>query len=126
MGVYEVRGVNPKTGRQNKKRIEAIDEATAVAQAGLGAPVSAVEVQRPMATERQIAFGASIGVKITEKESQVDASALICMVQDGEKPVNRITPDQWAAACSAGVCVSALACQKLYKFMMREDGNGRG
>ena len=39
MGVYEVRGVNPKTGRQNKKRIEAIDEATAVAQAGLGAPV---------------------------------------------------------------------------------------
>lgn len=126
MGVYEVRGVSPATGRQNKKRVEAVDEAGAIALSGLGAPVSAVEVQRPMATERQIAFGASLGVKITERESQVDASALISMVQDGERPASRITPDQWAAACAAGACVSALSCQRLYASMMREARNGKG
>ena len=117
MGVYEVRGVSPATGRQNKKRVEAVDEAGAIALSGLGAPVSAVEVQRPMASR---------GVKITERESQVDASALISMVQDGERPASRITPDQWAAACAAGVCVSALSCQKLYASMMREARNGKG
>lgn len=124
-GVYEVRGINPKTGRQNKKRVEAVDEAGAVALAGLLEPVSAVEVQRPMATERQIEYGATLGLKITERESMVDASALLSMVEDGERPEARITADQWAAACSAGVCISALACQEVYKAVMEAASNAK-
>lgn len=121
-GMYEVHGVNPRTGRSNKKKVEALDEVgarNAAVAAGLTEPFTILEIQRPMATESQIDYGRELGVKITERESSVDASALICMVKDGEAPRNRITADQWAAACSAGVCVSALACQRFYRSVMR-------
>ena len=72
LGLFEVRGQNPSTGRQNKRIIEALTADDALSKARLVEklldPITVEEIQRPMATERQIAYGASIGVYITEAD----------------------------------------------------------
>ena len=125
MGLYEAHGMNARTGRSNKKMVEALDEAGARAAAlaaGLSEPVTVSEVQRRMITEGQIDCLRRMKVKFSGQETMEDASALICMVNDRESVADRITPDQWAAACSAGVLVSAFACQRLYCHSMKGAG----
>lgn len=121
-GLYEAHGTNPKTSRSNKKMVEALDEAGAVAAAltaGLAEPVSVSEIQRRMITDAQADCLRRMKVSFSGAESMEDASALICMVNDREDTGDRITPDQWAAACSAGVLVSALSCQRCYRSCMK-------
>lgn len=121
-GLYEAHGVNPRTGRSNKKTVEALDEAGARAAAlaaGLSEPITVSEIQRRMITEAQADCLRKMRVKFSGAESLEDASAMICMVNDREAPADRITEEQWAAACSAGVCISALACQRLYRHCMK-------
>lgn len=122
MGLYEAHGLNARTGRSNKKMVEALDEAgarTAALAAGLSEPITVSEVQRRRITEGQADCLRRMKVRFTGQESMEDASALICMVNDGETPADRITPEQWAAACSAGVLVSALACQRCFRSCMK-------
>ena len=121
-GTYEVRGVNTRTGRSNKKTVDALDDAGARAAAlaaGLSEPITVLEVQRRRITEAQADLLRRMKVKVTGQETLEDASALICMVNDGEAPGDRITADQWVAACAAGVCVSALSCQRSFRSSMK-------
>lgn len=121
-GLYEVHGLNTQTGRSNKKKVEALDEAgarSAALAAGLSEPITVSEVQRRMITEAQAGLLRRMNIRFTGHETLEDASAMICMVNDGETPRDRITADQWAAACAAGVCVSALSCQRSYKSSMK-------
>lgn len=122
VGLYEVHGVNPKTGRSNKKMIEALSEGQAVAAAvaaGLADPITVSEVPQRMATDRQIEFAESLGEDVPAGATLLDASALICRVQDGETEEKAITQEQWAAAWVAGVPMSALAGQKFYRSAMK-------
>lgn len=122
MGLYEAHGLNARTGRSNKKVVEALDETGARAAAlaaGLSEPITVSEVQRRRITEGQADCLRRMRVRFTGQESMEDASALICMVNDGETAADRITPDQWAAACSSGVTVSALACQRCFRSCMK-------
>ena len=122
VGLYEVHGVNPKTGRSNKKMIEALSEGQAIAAAaatGLSDPITVWEVPQRMATERQIKLAESLGEDVPAGATLLDASALICRVQDGETEEMAITPEQWAAAWAAGVPMSALAGQKFYRSAMK-------
>lgn len=121
-GMFEVHGMNPDTGRENKKIVEALTSSHAREQAasmGLAEPISVKEIQRPMATDRQIAYGESLGINITTDMSMIDASALICRVDDGETFRDRISKEDWFAACRAGVIISALSGPKNYESSMK-------
>ena len=121
-GLYEVHGLNAQTGRSNKKKVDALDEAGAKAAAlaaGLSEPITVSEVQRRMITDAQADCLRRMKVGFSGRETLEDASALICMVNDREDPSGRITEDQWEAACAAGVLVSAFACQRLYRSCMK-------
>jgi hypothetical protein len=121
-GMFEVHGLNPSTGRENKRTLEALTSADAknkALAAGLVEPISVSEVQRPMATERQIAYGKSLGIEITPDMSMVDASASICRVNDGESFRDIISRKQWVDACEAGVVISALSGPKCYLSSMK-------
>ena len=121
-GTYEVHGPNARTGRSNKKTVDALDDAGARAAAlaaGLAEPITVSEVRRRQITEAQADCLRRMKVSFSGCETLEDASALICMVNDREDPSGRITEDQWAAACAAGVLVSAFACQRLYRSCMK-------
>lgn len=122
-GMFEVHGVNPTTGRKNKRMIEALTADDALSKArlveNLSDPITVEEVQRPMATDRQISYGNSLGLNITAKESMVDASALICRCDDGDPDDDRISESEWVSACKAGAVVSALSGHTLYKSIMK-------
>ncbi len=126
-GMFEVPGLNEKTGRQNKRMVEALTSADAREMAlslGLSEPITVSEVQRPMATERQIAYGRSLGIDITPEMSMVDASAMICRVNDGDLFV--IGRSNWLDACEAGVTVSALSGQTNFISSMKAGrSNGK-
>ncbi len=120
-GMFEVHGLNPKTGRQNKRIVEALSDQDALERAkrttDLVEPFTVQEVQRPMATERQIAYGDSLGLKITPDLSMVDASAMICRENDGD--VALISGADVEAASLAGVVMSALAGRTFYRSAMK-------
>lgn len=122
-GLFEVHGINPSTGRQNKRIIEALTLDDAIAKArlveNLLEPITAEEIQRPMATERQISYGDSVGVRITSKETMVDASALLCRFNDGDPGNDRISEAEWILACNSGIVMSALSGHTLYRSAMR-------
>lgn len=123
-GLFEVRGLNPATGRQNKRIIEALTVDDAVSKAKIDEklldPITAEEIQRPMATERQISYGNSIGVCITKKETLIDASALLSRYHDGDPEDDCISEAEWILACKSGVVLSALSGHTLYKSVMKE------
>ena len=127
-GVFEVHGVNPSTGRQNKRIIEALTVEDAISKARsdekLLDPITAEEIQRPMATDRQISYGNSIDVIITEKESMVDASALISRAHDGDPDDDFISETEWIIACKSGAVVSALSGHTLFRSVMEQVNPG--
>lgn len=127
-GMFEVHGINPSSGRQNKRIIEALTVEDAISKARsvekLLDPITAEEMQRPMATERQIAYGNSIGVCITEKETMVDASALISRANDGDPDDDYISETEWIVACKSGAVVSALCGHTLYRSVMEHINPG--
>lgn len=122
-GIYEIRGTNPKTKRQSKKFLEALTSDDALDRAkrieGLADPITVQEVQRPMATERQISYGAELGLKISPNISMVDASAMISREHDGDGPDDILTKEEWDAACQAGVVISALCGHTFYRSAMK-------
>ncbi len=124
-GRFEVRGVNPKTGRKKKVVVDALNTADALRVAaevhGLSEP-EAQEVQRPMATERQIAYAATFGVRIGAGLSMLDASALICKCEDGDDPAEWLSPAEWSRACTERVLISGLSGSTLYRSAMRKAG----
>lgn len=124
-GLFEVHGVNPSTGRQNKRIIEALTVDDALSKARLVEnlldPITAEEIQRPMATKRQISYGNSIGVCITEKETLIDASALLSRCHDGDPDDDCISETEWILACKSGVVLSALSGHTLYESVMNKD-----
>lgn len=125
-GLFKVHGQNPSTGRQNKRIIEALTADDALSKARLVEklldPITVEEIQRPMATERQIAYGNSIGVHITEKESMVDASALLSRYHDGDPDNDRLSESEWLLACKSDIVLSALSGHTLYKSVMGHNG----
>lgn len=126
LGLFEVRGQNPSTGRQNKRIIEALTADDALSKVRLVEklldPITVEEIQRPMATERQIAYGASIGVYITERETMIDASALLSRYHDGDPDDDRLSGAEWLLACKSGIVLSALSGHTLYKSVMGHNG----
>lgn len=123
LGMFEVHGVNSKTGRENKRTFEALTASDAMRKAiveGLIEPITVTEIQRPMATDRQISYGASLGISITSDMSMVDASAMICRVNDGETNFRDfISKSDWVDACRKGVVISALCGHKFYRSAMK-------
>lgn len=121
-GMFEVHGTNPETGRSNKVTVEALDSSDALRIAtdvhGLSEPLTAQEVQRPMATERQISYGNSLGISITPDMSMVDASAVICRSKDGDSFRDTLSKDEWVAACSERVVLSSLSGHTVYRSAM--------
>ena len=65
-GRFEVHGVNPETGRKNKKIIEALNQSEAIQAAvrlGLQPPISVREISCRMATERQYKYMDSLDIE---------------------------------------------------------------
>ena len=122
-GIFEVHGKNPETGRQNKRTIEALTDQDAIDQAkevfGLVDPITVQEVQRPMATDRQISYGNELGIEIPPNISTVDASAIICRMEDDDAPDDILAKEEWDAACQAGVVISALCGHTFYNSAMK-------
>lgn len=123
-GMFEVLGKNPKTGRSNKVTVEALDITDALRVATnihrLTEPLTVQEIQRPMATERQISYGSSLGISITSDMSMVDASAMICRFEDGDSFRDALSKNEWVAACSKRVVLSSLSGHTVYRSVMAE------
>lgn len=121
LGLYEIHGLNPNTGRSNKKMHECISESEARLWAkanGLTEPIQVKEVQNRRASDEQIKVCQKMGIKANFQElSIVDANALIWYVDDGDK--RKINSAEWAAACAAGYPVSALCGPTHYKYIMK-------
>ena len=127
LGLYEIHGKNPATGRMNKRTHECLTEADARSWAlseGLAEPVAIKEIQRRMASDEQIRVCRKMGIKAKFEElSAIDASALIWFRDDHE--FRKINITEWAAACQAGYAVSALCGPKYYKYIMENGGEWR-
>ena len=123
LGLFEIHGVNPKTGRSNKRMKECLSESDAKAWAlsdGLIEPISVHEVPREMATEKQIALCKELGLDSglnLSKLTKVDVNALIWRHDDGDS--RRITDEEWCAACEAGYPVSALCGPTHFRYIMK-------
>lgn len=120
IGWYEVRGINSKTKRSNKKRCSALSGSDArrwALNAGLIEPISVMELERLRPSSYQIHALRKIGYNSGfEKMTNVDASALISYDDDGDR--RRITQQEWNAACAAGFEISALSGPTLYQHIM--------
>lgn len=122
IGVYEVHGVNPKTGRKNKKEVYGLDDEAArngALAAGLVDPIQTCEVRRLRPTVDQIKALRKAGyyMFLSDNLTHVDASALISYERDGDR--RRITQEEWDAACAAGYEISALSGPTLFEIVMR-------
>lgn len=128
LGIYEIHGVNPKTGRSNKRMHECLSEAAAKEWAladGLVEPITVVEVPRDMATEKQIEVCRKLGLDAGldfSKLTKVDVNALIWRHDDGDSRC--ISDEEWCAACDAGYIVSALCGPTHFQYIM-ETGDWR-
>ncbi|MDO5785446.1 MAG: hypothetical protein Q4P20_10340, partial [Eubacteriales bacterium] len=100
-GLYEVQGINPQTGKSNKRKVIALDKTDAYRAArvleNLLDPITVQEVPLPMATDRQIDYAINLGNIITDGLSRADVSALI----DNPKFEDLITEEEWKLACEA-------------------------
>lgn len=122
-GTFEIHGLNPKTGRQNKKVIEALTHEEAIAAAaglGLQEPITANEISSRMATDRQLEYMEQLGIEQHSGLSLLDASCLISKSHDREDDCPGLSFSQWLAACQAGVRVSALMGPTCYRSAMGE------
>lgn len=121
LGLYEVHGINPKTGRSNKKTCQCLSENEArewALSAGLLEPITVKEIQSRMVSEWQADYCRKLGIRDSlQGLSMVDANALIWRHKDGD--ARKINGAEWAAACAAGILVSALCGPTHYKYIMR-------
>lgn len=117
-GLYEVHGINPQTGKPNKRKVIALDTTDAYRAArvleGLLDPITVQEISPSMATDRQIEYAINLGHIVIDELSRVDVSALI----DNTKAEDTITEDDWNAACEARICVSACLSKSHFKQAM--------
>lgn len=120
LGEYEVRGINLKTNRSNKKRCVALSDEDAIAWArtnGLSDPITVNETPRCRASKYQIEALMRNGYrKDIDLLTNVDASAIMSYIEDGDQ--RRINQKEWQAACDAGFVISALSGPTLYKIIM--------
>ena len=120
-GVYVIHGINPKTGRGNKREgrgLDADDARSRALSSGLDDPVVVEEKARLRASRDQLAALARIGYKgPLALLTNVDAAALLSFEEDGDR--RRITQAEWDAACVAGFDLSALTGPTLYKRIMK-------
>ena len=126
IGLYEVHGINPKTGRSNKKSCQALSDEAARAWAlsvGLVDPITVSETPRLRPSSAQIkrlkkeGYRGDVGLL-----TNVDASAIISYAEDED--LRRITQAEWDKACAAGYEISALSGPSLYRAIM-ETGDWR-
>lgn len=86
--------------------------------AGLLEPITVKEVQSRMVSEWQAEYCKKLGIKTSLRGlSMVDANALIWRHKD--RDARKINEAEWAAACEAGILVSALCGPTHYKYIMK-------
>ena len=84
-GYFKVSGKNSETGRQNTKRIYAVDQSAAIEyarQMGLCDPLCAEVLQFDPPSERQIEYMKNVNAPIPEGITSLDASAILTRFED--------------------------------------------
>ena len=123
IGRYEIRGINPKTNRSNKRTYDCLTSSEAVEKAekeGLVGPFQITEVKLDGPTEAQLRYCEDIGIKEDFAVlSRVDVSALLSAKEDGDS--RRINQREWDRACRNHVVISALAGPTRYHQSMGDD-----
>ena len=86
--IYQVVGINPKTGRKNKRVYKEFQEKHAIKRAeieGLVAPFEVHLLKSEAPSERQIEYAGNLGITIPDGACRLDVSALISRVTDDDE-----------------------------------------
>lgn len=86
--IYQVIGINPKTGRKNKRVYKEFREEYAIKRAeieGFVAPFEVHLLKSESPSERQLEYAKELGITIPEGVCRLDVSALISRVTDDDE-----------------------------------------